>query len=557
MDITKLILIILIPVVILIGIALYFIVRNFKKTKGRELQANKIGTQIKAERLSKADTIISRVKTISDQNTEYREKFLKLEKLYIKMEQSIKETKEEFIALSANKKQPKKVWKESLERLQTKISMIDKIENQFNNLTIEITQQETFLWQEFTFYSKNLREVIAIYDQKRLSLSKINDNIVTLSNKIKQKSIRFKDEMNKGLTKEASFTLRKYSNLVYKFAHIVSEAPSIQTYLYSTIPFIMKNLMEMYKTKKEEIKAPLSHLNFSNSVKNISKIFQDSKSQFKSLEFNKVKENIKTILKTVRSIETMINYEIISRNFFIENYQQIIRKCKFTLTQYVSIRKQIKEIVAKGHKISPDLNQLILDSQNAAKELDNKAMEFADMVSNKDIAYSSKVSRMKIISFSLINMLDKLNEIIQSIWTYNVENSILKNKLRKCESAINEILANLKLQNVKLTDIEKDEHKHISNKMNSLSDIIENDIINRDAMNEANDLVRQTTSFYNSINGKIQIAEMVNNLIQELAPKRALDAKLNITLNNAEKAYLEGDYAKSLNTIIEEMEGDK
>ena len=136
----------------------------------------------------------------------------------------------------------------------------------------------------------------------------------------------------------------------------------------------------------------------------------------------------------------------------------------------------------------------------------------------------------------------------------NVESSIIRNKFMKSEASINEILANLNKQNVHLSQGEKEQYKDISELINKLSQAIKNRIFNKNIREEVDNLMRKSASFYKIVGGNIRIAEITTNLIKELAPERATDAKLNVALNTAERLYLDGKYAEALNLIIQELE---
>lgn len=549
------ILISLIPIVVALIASLVFIILKKSKSDKRMGVMDEYKNIFSFEKITKTKVVIDRVSNIVNKNNEFANKFDELEGIYEEMNEKFRSAKSLYEELLKDvKKLSKSEFNEKRTVIDDLVVNLRKLERDFDRVTGHITQQEEFLHSEHVYYTKYLREAIEVYRFKRLTLERISDKIDELNEEIKEKSNEFNKFVKEAKNKDASASLAEYSKLVVKYIKVISEAPQIESYIYHTIPKIVSNMNEMYKQKKNELSAPLQHINFKESLINIASLFNKAKINYNALNMDNAKEYIIKILKSVEVLKRLINFEISSRNFFVANYEDSIIQTKQALQWYVHIKKQIKNIIGNGHSISPDVNSLLSEIQVLSKEIDNSALSFRESMKSKTIPYSSKVSKMKMLLQRVQIFIEKLNEVLQHLWSVNIESSIIKNKFRKSEAAINEILANLKKQNVKLSSTEKIQYDSISGSLNNISKNIESGKISKELKDQVDQLMANTTSFYKVVGGNIQIAEIVENLIKELSPKRATDTKLNVSLNSAEKAYLEGKYAHALNTIITELE---
>lgn len=555
MSATVILLIILIPITVILIFAVIFIFLKHNLKEKRKTKVNELARLIRLERISKANAIISRVEVVIKETNEFNDMFSELEKYYEKLDKLIKDISRDYEDINANVGHLKKrEFDEIYNKVISEIKDADIIEDNFTKVSGQITQQDEFLTSEHVFYSSHLRNGIELYRQKRILLNKISPKLDKLSWEINKKGKTFNEMLDSANNKEAAIHLRQYAKLVKKFIYVVSEAPKIESYIYITIPKVITSLTETYKIKKAELSAPLGHINFNDSLKKIANLYKSAKETYKRLDMKNTKKTIKKILRSVKVLERLINYEITSRNFFISNYESAINETKIGLQRYISLKERVRLIIGKGVIISPDLSLLMNDSKIMALEIDEVALSFRETMKNKTIPYSSKVSRMKLLLNKDSIFIEKLNEILLQLWSVNIESSIIKNKFKKSEVAINEVLANIKKQNISLTVEQEGEYNIISEKINRISFYIEKGLINKKVKDDVEDLMKNTASFYNVINGNIQIAEIVSNLIKEFAPIRATNQKLNFALNAAERSYLEGKYAQSLNVIITELE---
>ncbi|NQZ65712.1 MAG: hypothetical protein HRT99_00655 [Mycoplasmatales bacterium] len=545
----------LVPVTILLIIAAILIYRSLKYKSKINKEIDAIAKTIRIERLRKIDSILTRVSIVVKGNDEYDKTFLELRDKYDEIELLIKRSANLFENINTNASKMKKhLLYKKINEIKNLIKKIDSLENDFITSSSIITQQDHFLSREYVFFSSNLRAGIRVYQLKRIVLSKLSTKIDELLDNIKDEGKQFNNYLELAQNNEASMHLKIYSEKITEFIKVISEAPKIETYIYTTIPRVIESLTKIYKEKKNELSASMNHINLKESLYEISKHFNDAKVYYSELKFKETKDTIKQILRAVKILERMINFEIASRNYFIHNYENVIMESKVNLKKFASLKKQVNKLVEKGETLSNSLRISVEENDALAIEINKRTLNLREVMKDKNTPYSSKISRMKLLLKKLNLFVLKMNEMLTHLWSINIEASLIKNKFKKSEAALNEVLANMKPHNVKLVNDQKNEYEYLSNMVNSIAERIKERRYDKELKNETEELMKLTSKFYMAVSGNIQIAEIASNLIKELAPLRAGDTRLNIVLNSSERAYLEGKYAHALNTIITELE---
>ncbi|MCK5807046.1 MAG: hypothetical protein KAG91_01470, partial [Mycoplasmataceae bacterium] len=147
-----------------------------------------------------------------------------------------------------------------------------------------------------------------------------------------------------------------------------------------------------------------------------------------------------------------------------------------------------------------------------------------------------------------------LNEAIKGMWEQNIETANVINKYRKSDAAINELLANINSKSLILKPKKASLLRDMEKQINDIALKINSKAIDDELRTTVDLVMENTTKLYSSAMGDIMIADLTSNLINDLAPQRALDNSLNFSLNKAEREYIDGKYSESLNIIISELE---
>ncbi|MCK5807045.1 MAG: hypothetical protein KAG91_01465, partial [Mycoplasmataceae bacterium] len=321
MSIALLLLIILIPVTSLFFAVGSFIYIRIRRKMKRDKKLNDIKNKLSIEIVSKADKTITRISYIAKKTPRYMKLYESLKVKFSRIDTISREVDSNFADLVANKYSMKsKEFDKVVKSLYASIAALEYLELEFKKLTESVTQQEKFLSSEFLYYSSHLREAIAVYRTKRITIDSIAPKVDELSSKIKVKGKEFNSYIASAENSLASKSLNEYSNLVIKFTKIISEAPTINVYINETIQKVISRIASLYVKKKEELNAPMGHIDFKEAIIRISKVYKRAKDKYQNLEFESCKKDIISILKSSKTLERLINYEIKSRNFFVKNY---------------------------------------------------------------------------------------------------------------------------------------------------------------------------------------------------------------------------------------------
>ena len=170
--------------------------------------------------------------------------------------------------------------------------------------------------------------------------------------------------------------------------------------------------------------------------------------------------------------------------------------------------------------------------------------------------YSSKLSRIKLFAQKLYEFTIYINKINQYIFELDINGSILKNKFFRSKDAFNNLYAQIKENNIKLSNKHNEAIEKINNQISSATIKILEPKISSLNSEYIDNIINKIIGTYKLISGTVQISMIIRNLINQLSINRAVNKDLNYQLGIAEREYLEGKYASSLNAIIQYLEGE-
>lgn len=562
---------IIIPIVSVVSVILILLLvqlsRIVLKRRKRDLVVKQLYERVSMDRLNVYNTEVSRVNVLAAANPKYqdiakklRQYYDKIEDLYIISNRILSELNhpggEENLKLNKYSLS-KKEFEFKVNEIREDIKDIELAELNFETISNEVMHQDEYLNSEFSHFRINVRKAISVYQSKRLLLDKVSTKIDEIITNIKSTEKEFENLILMGKMKEASECLRKYSKLAIKMAEIINEGPQIQMYIDEIIKRAVQAIVEKFNSCKEELAGSIHIINFNDSIKSIAKQFEQAKHEYYLLHINESKVLIRKILKSIKALEKLINFEIKARKLVLESFKDINSEVRVALQRYLEIKQQFRLLVTKVSQIPLELSDAFVQLRSLSKNIDSKAMNFSQMIADKDIAYSSKLERSRSLVQYTLEFTNKMNEIMQMLWTINIESSLLRNKFKRAEAAINEVLANIKRQNIIISKEEKSHLDEIIQSMTNVATKLTDENISKEVASEIDSMVTKSATLYKSLSTNIQIAEMTANAIREYSPQRALDEKINFALMQSEKLYLEGQYPEALNTLLVELESRK
>ena len=549
------IVLVLVFIIIFLFLFLFLILYNIFKNNNRKKIILKLSENIQENRIKKYDIVLSRIKRISYSNPKFAGLYERLSLKWDKMSDSVKILNNNVSKLLLNyKKIRKNNFKKNIYEINEKIKALDEIELTFKNDSLKITRQDDFTRSEKSFYDKNLRIAISVYKDKRILLNKISEKIDSLVDEISIIHKEFDIALAKANTLEINKKLILYSKKVIKFCKIINKGPSLQNYIYKKIPQIINDLYKFYIDKKNKAKIPLKHINFSKTIKKISLMHVNLKTHFSNLQLNEAEFETKNIFKSIKIAEKMINFEIKSRKYFIQNYNLVVQETKLALMEFVRIRSEIKNINSQKINVSLDFKRTFQEFLDLSKIIDYEGIEFRSIIKNDSIPFSSKLSRMKLFSQKLYEFIIYLNKINEYIFELDISRSILKNKFFRAKNAFNNLLFQIKDKSIKIDKKLLESTQEVSQQIFLATEKIIEPKISSSNVEYIENVINNIIHTYKLIAGTIEISNIIKNLINKLSIDRAINNDLNYQLGIAEKEYLEGKYTSSLNSIIQHLE---
>ncbi|RTZ68955.1 MAG: hypothetical protein DSZ21_00790 [Tenericutes bacterium] len=540
---------------LLVLILIAFLVLKDRKKNVLKRKLDNINKMLDKNCATRNNAEIIRIEKIVNANPKYEKQFKEMVKLHIDLDKKTKKIDDEIQELFLNSKSmSKRNIDERVVNLETKTQKLIKKRNKIIKMIETLTYQDEFLKSEFSYYAIIHREIISYYKNRHLLLQSVAPQIDELLKDINDVSTRINIKINEADSATATKLFGEYSELIKKLAYIVDEGPAIHTYITTTIPTQTKNLIELYKNKKSVIAKP-SHSNFHALFNDIAINFKEARKSFKKLDIELTKKRLLKIIHYIKHLERLINFEIWSIAFVNKNYNGITTETKTNLKNYVVLKDKVQGMSQSGKKLSVDLINAYEKMVDDAKELDRKSINFRNDIQDKNVPNLTKLQSTRSVVDANRVLIDSLNEMNSQIYLMNIEKSIAINKYKRLESALNSIVANSKTQNIKMSIDELKEHKRITKLMQDISIKISAETIGKDVMKELSSIEKIVADYYKVLSGKIELAIMINNLFNEYAPERVLSDSLNASFNIAEKEYLEGNYAASLNRLLRALEG--
>lgn len=534
-------------ILLVVTVYFYYIIKRNRRIK----ILNNLKAKIKEEILVKADRVIIQIKKIVEKNQSYFHLLKKLTNLYDDIESAISRVNKKIDFLKI-KHGSFSLTKFSLHVKKVKISLleIDKLSQQFSELCHEFTEKDEFVRSEMVFLKNCLRDIIHHYRQNRVLLNEIASKIDELLNDLHDIEIDFDKSLNIGEIKGASAFLDLYERKVYKIALIVNEGPVINTHIFHNIPNRAREIIDNFNIKKKATPNQFSHIKIDDELNKLQKMHRQARTQFELLDFDLAKVSIRKCHEIISTINKNINLEITASNFFTQNYNNVILEISQSLQRFVALRKKFRIILDHGYEGSSELSDYFEKLKLLSHVIDEHAINLKKIRNDISTPFLAKLSQLKVIMNLLVNFVEKENLVEKMIWRYNVESIIFKNKFQKIEAAINEIIINMRSQNIIVSNENNNNLKLIIKQIDNMAQSIYNNELSIEIKQKIDGLIEKVTHLYSAIGGDLQIAEMAKNMINELTKKRSTDERLGYVLNMAEKDYMIGKYTEALNNII-------
>ncbi len=545
-----------IPVILIIGIALIVLITRIMFQKKHEDLVKSTSTFVERERLKKVEIMYQRISIIAKTNKKYEKLFDELSKDFDQIDETFKLLDKEVSELQITyKKMNSKTLSIELEKIDIVNTKLTSKINKISRVANKVLKQEEFLRNEMSLFREKGRIISNSYSKKRIRLDKVSAKIDALNNQITQRTKKFDRLIEKGRTREASDLIEKIRKDIIDFGVIINEGPKIQATLYDAIPSYIKKLIGIYQHAENSLKVDLSHIDFTNSVKNLSSSFNKAKDLFLDLELESVKKEVVYLIKNIKAIERIINSEIKARNIFVKEFMTSQNIVASTLKQYVQMRKEVKKQSQKGTILNAEITEIMTNLKFEIADLDETVMSFSNLISDKNIPFTSKLSRMKILLNKNISAVNMMNDLYELLWRDDLTKRTVQNKYMQAEHALISLRAKVIDSNILLSSNEEKQLIEIEETKELLKQTLSIAPFNaKKAEQHSKNLMENVASYYKVVGGKIEMSKMIRNLIKEFAPNRAMDAKLNIAFVQGEKQFLAGKYASSLRITIDAVE---
>ncbi len=155
-----------------IGLLIFVIWKMLKwKNNKRAKIISDLGKRAQSDNITKIDSILMRVNLISENNDKYLFLANRLGVQFDEIDLGIKAIYNLIEHLSVNyKKMKKDEFELHTKKANDSIISVERMVIKFESEAEGITQQDSFMRSELSFFQKHLREIIVIYKNKRVFL---------------------------------------------------------------------------------------------------------------------------------------------------------------------------------------------------------------------------------------------------------------------------------------------------------------------------------------------------------------------------------------------------
>ncbi len=537
----------------LLLVALLIVLFKINKTsKNNQILSNVLSFAQK-ERLTKVEIILQRLSIIAKSNKKFSDVFDDLSNDFDDISVAFYDLSNSVESMALEVKTlPFKKFRNEIGRIEKMNEKLEEQIIQFKSKANGLLKKEEFLRNEMSFCREKLRVITNLYSYKSIILDKIENKINVLNYTIIDLTKQFDSAIEKGDNDLASKIMNDIREKIIVFAIVINEGPKIQATIYGTIPELIKKLIKLHEHAEKDLKVDLSNMDFNSDIVSLSNLFNKIKASFLEIDLETCKQNMILLIKNIKALERNIKFEIKARNIFIDNYQCTLDILDTTLKQYAELQEEVKKLPSSGKVISVEIADSMEELREELESFKEFTTSFYNLLKNMSIPYTSKLSRMKIILNKSITQTLVMNDIYKRLWEDDSIKLTVQNQFLQIEQALISLRSQVIEKSIVLSHTEEQQLASIYESKREIKELLSTIPFNAKlATSKSQMLVDNVSTYYKVVGGKLEMSNIISNLIKEFSSTRALNNKLNISFAQSEKDYLSGDYAASLNMLIE------
>lgn len=331
---------------------------------------------------------------------------------------------------------------------------------------------------------------------------------------------------------------------------VIEEAPSIILMGKNLIPNRIKEITKIYENMKSEG----YNLNYLNIEYNISESEKKVADVFDRLNVLNLEDSIfelRTIMEYFDSLYSDFDKEKISKKMFDEYFRSVIIKCKKLKKIIGNLSNKIDDI-KYSYDLTDDDVKIIVELKGEVLECEKGYESIVSLFREKETAYSKLNKEMEVINARLLKCEDKLDYTLRSLGSLKEDEIRAREQLDEIKSIVKQAKAHM--NSYKLPVVPKNYEVELEEANEAIKNMIielERQPISIKTLNTRVDTARDLVlKVYNTSLEIVKTASMAENAIVYGNRYRPNNAAIDAGLTKAEREFFKGNFKSSLEYAI-------
>lgn len=331
---------------------------------------------------------------------------------------------------------------------------------------------------------------------------------------------------------------------------VIEEAPSIILMGKNLIPNRIKEITKIYENMKSEG----YNLNYLNIEYNISESEKKVADVFDRLNVLNLEDSIfelRTIMEYFDSLYSDFDKEKISKKMFDEYFRSVIIKCKKLKKIIGNLSNKIDDI-KYSYDLTDDDVKIIVELKGEVLECGKGYENIVSLFREKETAYSKLNKEMEVINARLLKCEDKLDYTLRSLGSLKEDEIRAREQLDEIKSIVKQ--AKSHMNSYKLPVVPKNYEVELEEANEAIKNMIielERQPISIKTLNTRVDTARDLVlKVYNTSLEIVKTASMAENAIVYGNRYRPNNASIDAGLTKAEREFFKGNFKSSLEYAI-------
>lgn len=331
---------------------------------------------------------------------------------------------------------------------------------------------------------------------------------------------------------------------------VIEEAPSIILMGKNLIPNRIKEITKIYENMKSEG----YNLNYLNIEYNISESEKKVADVFDRLNVLNLEDSIfelRTIMEYFDSLYSDFDKEKISKKMFDEYFRSVIIKCKKLKKIIGNLSNKIDDI-KYSYDLTDDDVKIIVELKGEVLECEKGYESIVSLFREKETAYSKLNKEMEVINARLLKCEDKLDYTLRSLGSLKEDEIRAREQLDEIKSIVKQ--AKTHMNSYKLPVVPKNYEVELEEANEAIKNMIielERQPISIKTLNTRVDTARDLVlKVYNTSLEIVKTASMAENAIVYGNRYRPNNASIDAGLTKAEREFFKGNFKSSLEYAI-------